>query len=65
VITDESDDPEGTDKLDSLQREAAACRACPLWKNATQTVFGEGPAGAEIMFVDEQAGDREDLAASG
>lgn len=47
--------------LDSLHREAASCRACPLWKNATQTVFGEGPADAEIVFVGEQPGDKEDL----
>jgi uracil-DNA glycosylase len=46
--------------LDSLRGEAACCRACPLWKNATQTVFGEGPPDAEIMFVGEQPGDRED-----
>jgi uracil-DNA glycosylase len=51
-----------TDKLDNLRREAASRRACPLWKNATQTVFGEGPADAQIMFVGEQPGDREDLA---
>ena len=43
-----------------MRREAAACQACPLWKDATQTVFGEGPADAEIMFVGEQPGDRED-----
>ena len=49
------------DRLDSLRREAASCRACPLWKNATQTVFGEGPADAEIVFVGEQPGDKEDL----
>jgi uracil-DNA glycosylase len=48
--------------LESLRHEAASCRACPLWKDATQTVFGEGPADAEIMFVGEQPGDREDLA---
>ncbi len=48
-------------RLDSLRREAASCRACPLWKNATQTVFGEGPPDAEIMLVGEQAGDREDI----
>ena len=46
--------------LGSLRREAASCRACPLWTNATQTVFGEGPADAEIMFVGEQPGDKED-----
>ncbi|HLY00625.1 MAG TPA: UdgX family uracil-DNA binding protein [Roseiarcus sp.] len=48
------------DGLDSLRREAASCRACPLWKHATQTVFGEGPTNAEIMFVGEQPGDKED-----
>jgi uracil-DNA glycosylase family protein len=47
--------------LESLRREAASCRACPLWKDATQTVFGEGPADAEIMFVGDQPGDREDV----
>jgi DNA polymerase len=45
-----------------LREEAAACRACPLWKNATQTVFGEGPTHARIMLVGEQPGDKEDLA---
>jgi uracil-DNA glycosylase len=48
------------DNLDSLRREAATCRACPLWEHATQTVFGEGPPDAEIMLVGEQPGDRED-----
>jgi uracil-DNA glycosylase len=48
------------DRLDSLRREAASCQACPLWKDATQTVFGEGPPDAQIMFVGEQPGDRED-----
>ncbi len=51
-----------TEGLDHLRREAASCRACPLWKDATQTVFGEGPSNAEIMLVGEQPGDREDLA---
>ena len=41
---------------------AAHCKACPLWKNATQTVFGEGPAHPAIMLVGEQPGDREDIA---
>jgi uracil-DNA glycosylase family protein len=49
------------DRLDSLRREAASCRACPLWKNATRTVFGDGPPDAEIMLVGEQPGDREDI----
>jgi uracil-DNA glycosylase family protein len=47
-------------RIESLRREAAKCRACPLWKGATQTVFGEGPAEADIIFVGEQPGDRED-----
>ena len=46
--------------LGSLRREAASCRACSLWTNATQTVFGEGPADAKIMLVGEQPGDKED-----
>jgi len=49
------------EKLDRLRREAAQCRACPLWAAATQTVFGEGPADASIVFVGEQPGDQEDL----
>jgi DNA polymerase len=48
--------------LETLRREAAHCRACHLWKNATQTVFGEGPPDARIMLVGEQPGDKEDLA---
>jgi uracil-DNA glycosylase len=47
--------------LDELRREAANCRACDLWKNATQTVFGEGPADTEVMMVGEVPGDREDI----
>ena len=49
-------------ELETLRKEAAGCRACPLWKNATQTVFGEGPPHAPIMLVGEQPGDKEDLA---
>ena len=48
--------------LKALRQQAADCRACPLWKNATQTVFGEGPQHAQIMLVGEQPGDKEDLA---
>ena len=48
--------------LEQLREAAAECTACPLYKNATQTVFGEGPDGAVIMFVGEQPGDSEDLA---
>jgi uracil-DNA glycosylase len=47
--------------LRSLQRASKACRGCPLYLGATQTVFGEGPADARIMLVGEQPGDREDL----
>ncbi|MFC4313090.1 UdgX family uracil-DNA binding protein [Steroidobacter flavus] len=45
----------------SLRKEAEHCRACPLWKNATQTVFGAGRASARIVLIGEQPGDREDL----
>ena len=50
------------DSLEALREQAAHCRACLLWKHATQTVFGEGPPDAEIMLVGEQPGDKEDLA---
>jgi uracil-DNA glycosylase family protein len=46
--------------LTKLREAAAGCRACPLWKDATQTVFGEGPAKAAVVLVGEQPGDRED-----
>jgi len=49
-------------EIEALRAEAVDCRACPLWKNATQTVFGEGPTEADIVFVGEQPGDREDRA---
>jgi DNA polymerase len=48
--------------LANLRHAAATCTACDLWKNATQTVFGEGKPSARIMMVGEQPGDREDLA---
>lgn len=48
--------------LAALAHEAAACRRCPLWEPATQTVWGEGPPDATIMMVGEQPGDQEDLA---
>ena len=47
---------------EALRDEAAGCTRCHLYKHATQTVFGEGPAGARLMFVGEQPGDQEDLA---
>lgn len=47
-------------RLERLRGEAAACRDCPLWERATQTVFGEGDARARLMLVGEQPGDAED-----
>ena len=47
-------------ELEGLRKSAAGCRNCPLWENATQTVFGEGSARARLMFVGEQPGDVED-----
>jgi DNA polymerase len=47
---------------EALRDEAAGCTRCPLYKPATQTVFGEGPVDASLMFVGEQPGDQEDLA---
>jgi uracil-DNA glycosylase family protein len=47
-------------KLPALRTAAAGCRGCELWRGATQTVFGAGPAAAELMLVGEQPGDRED-----
>jgi uracil-DNA glycosylase family protein len=46
--------------LDELREASQACRGCDLWENAAQTVFGEGPAPAQLMLVGEQPGDRED-----
>jgi uracil-DNA glycosylase len=49
--------PPGAD-LDALKAAARECTACPLHARGTQTVFGEGPAGAPLMLVGEQPGDR-------
>lgn len=49
-------------QLQRTAKEAAACTRCPLYRHATQTVFGEGPVGAAIMMVGEQPGDQEDRA---
>ena len=48
--------------LKQCREAAASCRGCDLYRNATQTVFGEGAAHAEVMLVGETPGDREDLA---
>src|SRR5215210_7636515 len=47
---------------EALLKEARGCTRCELYKYGTQTVFGEGPLDATIMFVGEQPGDQEDLA---
>ena len=52
----------GGNDIETLREEAADCRSCPLYRNATQTVFGEGQQTARIMLVGEQPGDKEDLA---
>jgi len=46
--------------LKKLREEAKGCRDCPLWANATQTVFGAGDPHARVMLVGEQPGDEED-----
>ncbi|CDX60693.1 Phage SPO1 DNA polymerase-related protein [Mesorhizobium plurifarium] len=56
VVAPEADD------IPELREEAKGCRRCPLWRDATQTVFGEGPENADVIFVGEQPGDQEDLA---
>ena len=48
--------------IQKVRDVAKACKACDLYKRGTQTVFGEGPARADVMFVGEQPGDAEDLA---
>jgi uracil-DNA glycosylase len=49
-----------TRALKELRAEARKCQDCPLWANATQTVFGAGDAHARVMLVGEQPGDEED-----
>jgi uracil-DNA glycosylase len=51
-----------TSSLNKVAAAAKSCTACPLYKNATQTVFGEGPKRATIMMIGEQPGDYEDVA---
>ncbi len=48
--------------LHAARQAINGCKRCPLYENATQAVFGEGPETAEVMFVGEQPGDQEDLA---
>jgi uracil-DNA glycosylase len=49
-------------KLAQIATKAKSCRRCPLYRNATQTVFGEGSTRSSVFMVGEQPGDREDLA---
>jgi len=51
-----------SETLESTKAAASHCTACPLYANATQTVFGEGAADAKLMLVGEQPGDKEDIA---
>ncbi|MBX3578821.1 MAG: UdgX family uracil-DNA binding protein [Rhizobiaceae bacterium] len=53
---------QGAATIAELRVQAKGCHRCPLWRDATQTVFGEGPEDAEVLFVGEQPGDQEDLA---
>ncbi len=55
-----NDSPFGS--LSAARKAAEHCERCPLYRNATQTVFGEGPVHASVVFVGEQPGDQEDLA---
>ena len=48
--------------LATLRHKATGCRDCPLWRHATHTVFGQGPAHAQAMLIGEQPGAQEDLA---
>jgi uracil-DNA glycosylase family 4 len=47
--------------LQELRDDAASCTRCDLYRRATQTVFGEGPASAGLALVGEQPGDQEDM----
>ncbi|WP_407067699.1 UdgX family uracil-DNA binding protein [Mesorhizobium sp. CU2] len=57
-----ADADETADTIPELREVAKGCHRCPLWRDATQTVFGEGPENADVVFVGEQPGDQEDLA---
>jgi uracil-DNA glycosylase family protein len=54
-------DPPKSRSLPKLRSAAADCRACPLWRTGTQTVFGEGGEHASLLVVGEQPGDKEDI----
>src|SRR5262245_14910068 len=52
--------PPVTESLDELRAAARTCTGCDLYKDATQTVFGEGPPESRVVMVGEQPGDVED-----
>ena len=54
--------PASAPRLADLRDAAATCTNCGLYRDATRTVFGQGPGTARLMLVGEQPGDREDLA---
>lgn len=58
----EASDGASAETIDALHDAAMGCRRCPLWEDATQTVFGEGPDAPRVVFVGEQPGDAEDIA---
>jgi uracil-DNA glycosylase len=62
VRTRPEDPAPPTRGLGELRQAALGCQACPLYRDATQTVFGAGPARARVMLVGEQPGNDEDLA---
>jgi len=62
MVTQAPSDAPVVTSLAALRKAENACRRCPLYKNATQAVPGEGPRDAAIMLVGEQPGDKEDLA---
>jgi uracil-DNA glycosylase len=60
-VKEEDDVGPASPTIAAVRQQAAECRRCPLWENATQTVFGEGSFGG-MMLVGEQPGDVEDRA---
>jgi probable DNA metabolism protein len=61
-VATELPEPAPEESLEAMRLQARRCRDCPLWEKATQTVFGEGPQNARIVFIGEQPGDQEDIA---
>jgi probable DNA metabolism protein len=61
VVDRAATDDLAPESLDELARGVQGCRRCPLWRDATQSVCGEGPKRAALMVVGEQPGDQEDL----